>query len=317
MRLLTVVGERGARVTFREALAFVSYLIFGGSSCEELKNLGTAETARFYWNAFEGEGVIFEYLAKGLDPLKQTEARVDEQLWRGILNPDHFYGNSVAPVLQRNLDELAEKEPQRNIRDDFTALKRRWYFEHKDGRLLVLSEADKLFQDLQDTKQAMAIRLSRLLALINRWWNKGDAAKGDALRLWTRLSYSPRARNQAMVSGLAVSRLKLELYKPELAPVLSRAFGTQPISHLLLASVDDPRFARLMIDTPLLQALLTNSISEGSDEIGRRLSQFNDTLAQYAEKSSDIRTLEVLDPHSELRTTVVVDLANRRYDSAI
>ena len=111
-------------------------------------------------------------------------------------------------------------------------------------------------------------------------------------------------------------RPKLGLYKPELAPVLRRAFGEQPINHLILASVDDPRFARLVIDTTLLQALMTGAISEGSEEIARRLSQFNDTLAQFAEKSSDIRTIEVVDPHSELRTTVVVDLANRRYDSA-
>jgi hypothetical protein len=316
VKLLTTVGERGARVTFREALAFVSYLIFGGRSCQELSELGQAETARYYWNAFEGEGVIFEHLARGLDPLKQTDARVDEQLWRGVFTSEDFAGHDTLPVLQRNLDEVSDKEPQ-TVRDDFTALKRRWYFEHRDGRLLLLSDADKLFQELQDTQLAMAIRLSRLIALLNRWWNKGDASKSDALRLWTRLTYSPRARSQAMVSGLSVARLKLGLYKPELSPVLRRAFGDQPVSHLVLASVDDPRFARLVVDKTLLQSLLTGSISEGSDEVTRRLSQFNDALSQYAEKSSDIRTIEVLDPHSELRTTVVVDLANRRYDSAI
>lgn len=315
VKLLTVVGERGARVTFREALAFVSYLIFGGRSCDELAELGNTEATRYYWNAFEGEGSIFEHLSRGLDPLKQTDASVDEKLWRGILKPDEFAGNDHFPVLQKNLDELAEKEPNL-VRDDFTALKRRWYFEHKNGRLVVFSDADKLFKELQDTQQAMAIRLSHLLALINGWWNKGDETKKEALRLWTRLSYSPRPRGQAMVSGHSVPRPKLGLYKPELAPVLRRAFGQQPINHLILASVDDPRFARLVIDTTLLQALMTGAISEGSEEIARRLSQFNDTLAQYAEKSSDIRTIEVVDPHSELRTTVVVDLANRRYDSA-
>jgi hypothetical protein len=315
VRLLTVVGERGARVTFREALAFVSYLIFGGRTCDELAELGNTEVTRYYWNAFEGEGSIFEHLSRGLDPLKQTDASVDEKLWRGILKPEEFVGNDHFPVLQKNLDEIAEKEPN-IVRDDFTALKRRWYFEHKSGRLVVFSDADKLFKDLQDTQQAMAIRLSHLLALINGWWNKGDETKKEALRLWTRLSYSPRPRGQAMVSGHSVPRLKLGLYRPELAPVLKRAFGEQPINHLILASVDDPRFARLVIDTTLLQALMTGAISEGSEEIARRLSQFNDTLAQFAEKSSDIRTIEVVDPHSELRTTVVVDLANRRYDSA-
>lgn len=315
VQLLTVVGERGARVTFREALAFVSYLIFGGRTCEELIQLGKSATTRYYWNAFEGEGEIFEHLSHGLDPLKQTDATVDEKLWRGILKPEEFQGHEHFPVLQNNLDELAEKEPNL-VRDDFTALKRRWYFEHKSGRLVVFSDADRLFKELQDTQQAMAIRLSHLLALINGWWNKGDETKKESLRLWTRLSYSPRPRGQAMVSGHSVPRPKLGLYKPELTPLLQRAFGEQPINHLILAPLDDPRFARLVIDTTLLQALMTGAISEGSEEIARRLNQFNDTLAQYAEKSSDIRTIEVVDPHSELRTTVVVDLANRRYDSA-
>ena len=217
VRLLTTVGERGARITFREALAFVSYLIFGGRSCEELSELGKSETARYYWNAFEGEGIIFEQLSQGLDPLKQTDAGVDERLWRGIFQSDDFAGNGELQVQQRNLDEVSDKEPQ-TVRDDFTALKRRWYFEHPEGRLLVLSDADKLFEELQDTKLAMAIRLSRLLALLNRWWNKSDANKSDSLRLWTRLTYSPRSRSQAMVSGLSVTRLKLGLYNPELSP---------------------------------------------------------------------------------------------------
>lgn len=316
IKLLTTVGERGARVTFREALAYTSYLIFGGRSCNELIELGNSETSRYYWNAFEGEGVIFEYLSHGLDPLKQTEAKIDESLWRGVLNPNEFVGNSHYPIVKRNLDEVSDKEPH-IVRDDFTALKRRWYFEHPIGKLLVLSEADKMFKALQDTNQAMAIRLSRLLALINKWWNKGDASKSDSLRLWTRLAYSPRSRSQAMVSGNSVPRPALALFRPELSPVLRAAFGNQPVSHLLLGSTADPRFARLVIDSQLLQALLSGTTSEGSDEIARRLSQFNDVLAQFAEKNSDVRSIEVFDPHSELRTTVVVDLSNRRYDSAV
>ncbi|PKO35861.1 MAG: hypothetical protein CVU34_01150 [Betaproteobacteria bacterium HGW-Betaproteobacteria-7] len=315
VKLLTTVGKTGAKVTFREALAFVSYALFAGKTCEELKELGTSEETRYYWNAFEGEGAIFELLSRGIDPLKQTNPQIDENLWRGIFNPSDFVGNSMLPALQRNLDELAERE-QRNLADEFTALKRRWYFEHKEGHLLDFSEANRLFEELQDTSVAMAIRLSRLITLINRWWNRGGESKGDALRLWTRLSYQPRSRSQAMVSGLAVNRNRLRLYKQELAPVLRKAFGEQPTGHLLLASADDPRFARLVVDTELLEGLLHGSIADGQSEISRRLGQFNDTLSQYGDKSSDVRTVDVVDPQSELRTTVVVDLVNRRYDSA-
>ena len=313
--LLAAVGKTGSKVTFRESLAFISYTLFAGRTCAELKELGTNEEVRYYWNAFEGEGAIFDLLSRGIDPMKQTNPQVDEQLWRGIFDPDSFVGSQLMPMTQRNLDEIGERE-QRNMADAFTALKRRWYFEHPDGRLLDFSEANSLFNELQDTNSAMAIRLSRLISLINQWWNRGGEPKGDALRLWTRLSYQPRPRGHAMVSGLSVNRNRLRLYKPELAPALDRAFGEQPTSHLLLASTDDPRFARLVIDPELLASLLHGSIADGQSEISRRLVQFNDALAKYGEKSSDIRTVDVVDPQSDLRATVVVDLVNRRYDSA-
>lgn len=314
-QLLSAVGKSGVKVTFREALAFVSYAIFGGKTCSELAEIGAGEEARYYWNAFEGEGTIFDLLAKGIDPMKQTNPQVDEDLWRGRLESAAFSGNDLVPIEQQNLDELADKE-NRNFANEFTALKRRWYFEHKDGRLLDFSDASKLFDDLQDTTTVMAIRLGRLISLINKWWNRNGEAKQEALRLWTRLSYQPRARSHAMVSGLAVNRNKLRLYRPELAPVLRRAFGQQPANHLLFASGDAPRFARLVVDTKLLEGLLQSSFADAQSEISRRLGQFNDALAQYGDNSSDVRTVEVIDPQSELRATVVVDLVNRRYDSA-
>lgn len=52
--LLDRVAERGIRATFREVLAFVSFLIFAGKSCAELRATGSSELARYYWNAFEG-----------------------------------------------------------------------------------------------------------------------------------------------------------------------------------------------------------------------------------------------------------------------
>ena len=102
-----------------------------------------------------------------------------------------------------------------------------------------------------------------------------------------------------------------------MSSVLRYAFGEQPANHLILASTDDPRFARLLIDAKLLQSLLGGSNSEGDEDITRRLIHFNDSLSQYAEKSSDVRTIEILDPESEMSATIVVDLANRRYDSAV
>jgi hypothetical protein len=315
IKLLTSAGRKGRKVTFREALAFLSYCLFAGKSCDELRQAGTSEEVRYYWNAFEGEGAVFELLDSGLDPIKQTNASTDEDLWRGRFVPDHFIGHALMPVEQRNLDEISEQE-NRTASNEFGQLKRRWYFEHPEGRLLDFSEANARFAKLQDTQSPMAIRLGLLIKMINGWWNRSAEPRDDALRLWTKLTYQPRGRTHAMVSGLNVNRMRLRLYRPQLSPVLRRAFGRQPVTHLLLASADDPRYARLVVDPELIEGLMHGAFSDGQTPTTRRLIQFNDALSQYGDRSPDVRTIEVLDPQSEMRATVVVDLVNRRYDSA-
>ncbi|WP_299690958.1 Druantia anti-phage system protein DruA [Hydrocarboniphaga sp.] len=313
--LLQHVAERGLRATFRELLAFGSYLIFAGKSCSELLKTDQNEQAHYYWNAFEGQGAIFESLEQGLDPVRQTQARIDEDLWRGKYDAAAFQGNVLLPLAARDFDEARESERQFSA-DTFAALKRRWYFEHPDGRLGQLTQTDKLFRELQDSQQSPQLRVGRLVALINEWWNRADRGQQDRLRLWTRLSYSPRANGKAMVSGRDVSNLRLGLFRPKIAPALRAAFGEQAIDHLLLAPPNNVRFASLVVDRKLLSALLHTGGSEQAEAIGRRLATFNDALAQYAEIGSHVRTIELLDPANELSVKVRVDLSQRRYDSA-
>ena len=315
IKLLTTAGRKGRKVTFREALAFLSFCLFAGKSCDELRQAGNSEELRYYWNAFEGEGAVFELLDAGLDPIKQTNASTDEDLWRGRFVPEHFVGHAVMPVEQRNLDEISEQE-NRTASDEFGQLKRRWYFEHPEGRLLDFSEANTRFSKLQDIQTPMAIRLGLLIKMINGWWNRSAEPRDDALRLWTKLTYQPRGKTHTMVSGLNVNRMRLRLYRPQLSLALRRAFGPQPVTHLLLASADNPRYARLVVDPELIDGLMHGAFSDGQTPTTRRLIQFNDALSQYGDRSPDVRTIEVLDPQSEMRAAVVVDLVNRRYDSA-
>ncbi|MCY1072549.1 DUF4338 domain-containing protein [Nannocystis sp. RBIL2] len=314
-RLLDRIAERGVRATFREVLSFGSFLIFGGRTCAELARDGGSEQARYYWNAFEGQGTIFDQLELGLDPVRQTDARTDERLWRGQVAAEEFAGSALLPPTIRNLDEVQEVEGQR-ASDAFAALKRRWYFEHPGGRLGHATQADRLFHELQDPKSATQARIGRLISLINAWWNEPDRAQPDRLRLWTRLSYSPRAQGKAMVSGRDVSSLRLSLFRPKLAPALYAAFGRQPADHLLLAPPGNVRFASLLVDRRLLASLISSGVTEQAEEIERRLVAFNDALARHAEVNSHVRTIEMLDPQTDLNVKVRVDLSQKRYDSA-
>lgn len=315
IELLDRVGERGLRATFREALGFVSYLIFGGRTCSDLVAEGSSEFTRYSWLAFEGIGAIFEQIAAGLDPVRQTEPRVDEDLWRGRYDPVAFSGNDLSPLIQRDLDDV-RRHDEVGATDAFTVLKRRWFFEHADGRLRHATRADRAFADLQDATLSTQLRVGRLIALINGWWNKADRNQQDHLRLWTRLAYSPRAQGRAMVSGRKVSNLRLVLLRPRLSPALRAAFGIQTADHLLLAPPENVRFANLVIDRRLLLHLTSAGAADAADDLERRLGRFNDALAQHAEAGSHVRTIEMLDPESDLQVRVRVDLAQRRYDSA-
>ncbi len=315
VELLERVGERGVRATFREALGFVSYLIFGGRRCADLVAEGPSEFTRYSWLAFEGQGTIFEQIAAGLDPVRQTEPRVDEDLWRGRYDPEAFVGHEFSPVLTRDLDDM-RRHDEVQATDAFIALKRRWYFEHPEGRLRHATRADRAFADLQNPSLSSQLRVGRLIALINGWRNKADKNQQDHLRLWTRLAYSPRAQGRAMVSGRTVSNLRLHLFKPRLAPALRAAFGSQAADHLLLAPPENVRFANLVVDRRLLLLLMSAGAADAAESLERRLGRFNDALAQHAEAGSHVRTIEILDPESELQVRVRVDLAQRRYDSA-
>ena len=316
--LMRRVAERGLRATFREMLAFTSYMIFGGRSCMELVKDGALERSRYYWNAFEGQGAIFENLEAGLDPVRQTSPKVDESLWFGCFDSAAFAGDALAPAVPRNLDSVLDQggvegeEPT----DLFAALKRRWFFEHDKGRLLHSAKADQLFLDLQDGQSSLQLRVGRLIALINGWWNLADRKQQDDLRLWTQLSFSPRPQGRARVSGRSVAGLNLALFRPQLAPALRGAFGPQAIDHLLLAPPDNLRYANLKVDRALLQALLTAGGPDQDDKVKRRLTQFNDALSRHASPASHVRMIEILDPDSEQSIRLRVDLNQHRYDSA-
>lgn len=315
VELLERVAQRGVRATFRQVLAFISFLIFSGKTCRELLEDANSERTRYYWNAFEGQGMLFETLERGLDPLRQTAPKVDDALWNGKVEPSAFLGHAMFPVVPRNFDAMEEAEAAQAAAS-FAAIKRRWYFEHAEGKLGARTAAETIFLKLQDAELTPQLRSGDLVALINGWWNAKDRNESDVLRLWTRLAFSPRAQGKAMVSGRSVSSLKLTLFRPVLAPALQSAFGELVIDHLLFGPPGNLRYASLMVDARLIEVLLTHGLSDQNRAIERQLMQFNDSLAQYAEAGSHVRNIELHDPASDLEIKVRVDLSQRRYDSA-
>ena len=78
--LLSRVAQRGVRATFREVLGFVSFLIFRRPHLHRASSASASEQTRYYWNALEGQGAIFDDWSGVLDPMRQTAAKTDEDL---------------------------------------------------------------------------------------------------------------------------------------------------------------------------------------------------------------------------------------------
>lgn len=316
-QLLESVAIRGEQITFRELMAFGSFLIFGERSCEELIELGESEDARYYSNCFEGgDGRLFDELRKGCDPVSNTHPVIDEGLWRGRFNPEEFPFDPK-PIAQ-SFDMRVGKGNSIKAFEVFEPLKRRWYFEHSEGkRLAPRTEAESFLEQLQDAGQTTQARVSEILRLLNRFMYAGDRNYPDYLRLWTQLAFSPRNKSKAMVSGRQVSSQALFLYEPCLNPLLEKCFGMQPVDHLLLGPEgEDLRFANLRVDVKLLNLLLSlhGGIAEEPECI-RRILRFNDTLAnQVQPDGGDFRTVSMVENRTGREVRIRVDLRKRRYD---
>jgi energy-coupling factor transporter ATP-binding protein EcfA2 len=319
-KLLENVSVRGEQITFRELMAFCSFLIFGARSCDELIELGTSELARYYTNMFkDGDGTLFDELRKGIDPVSRTHAKVDEELWKGEFSPDAFpfEPKPIPTPLDSHQEKVTKNDADAPLKA-FEALKRRWFFEHPDSdRLTPRTKAEDFFEELRDTNQTTQSRVSNLLRYLNRFLYAGEKNCPDRLRLWTQLAYSPRNKAKAMVSGRDVPSLKLFLYEPRLTPLLERCFGTQPIDHIWLGPEGkDLRFANLRIDIRLLNLLLAPYGGTTDDpECTRRIYRFNDTLAnQVQPDGGDFRTVSMVEGRLGREVRIRVDLRRRRYD---
>lgn len=315
-KLLEGVSIRGEQITFRELLAFCSYAIFGGRSCDEMIELGGAEAARYYNHLFEyGDGKLFDELRKGFDPVVRTHPTVDEKLWRGLFSPDEF--PFEPKPIRISLDGYSSNNSEQAL-DAFKSLKRRWFFEHPDSENLTpRTEAENFLEKLRDVNHTTQSRVSDLLRLLNRFLYTGDKDYPDYLRLWTRLAFSPKNKSKGMVCGRQVSSQELFLHEPRLTPLLEKCFGDQPVDHLLLGPEgSELRFANLRVDLRLLNLLLSPYGGTTEDpECTRRIYRFNDSLAnQVKTDGGDFRIVSMVEGRTGREVRIRVDLRKRRYD---
>jgi len=308
-QLLVTAGHVGRHITMRDLQGFLSYLLFGGRTCAEMVREPSSLSYRYFNLCFTGEGDLFDAIRDVFDPLRATVPRVDEDLWentgvqdgwvfsRPPLTPDHY----------------------EDAWDQFVALKRQYFFEHRDGDALLsfIEEDDRTFLDLLKTDGASTDQfLPRVLEAINSFYCPELMEGGQVLRLWGAQHYDEHSP-KVMVSCYRILRDKFSLQLPKLAPWLAGAMEYQP-DHLLLAYTGKSSSAiGLRVDRGLWRALMLASrgmpLGLRSPQYARSLQAFTTRLHRMEAKASPLETAVIFNIARNQRSQVVIDRKKGQY----
>ena len=129
--LLIQASRRGEHTTMRQLMGLVAYLLTGGADSTG-RIMSQGDGRYLYANlVFDGgEGPLFDLVRRSFDPARVTHPELDEELWRGTTNPQHWLDPNDVPLAPAN---VALEEQERC----FKVAKRRFFFEHVAGEDLI------------------------------------------------------------------------------------------------------------------------------------------------------------------------------------
>lgn len=212
--LLEEVARRGHHATMRQLVGFVAFLITGGVDAAARLAMQDAHTYHYAQLAFEGGiGPLFDAIRMCFDPAAITHPRLDMDLWRNT--------TAAADWIDGRLPSAIEQMPFDDRIVEYPALKRRFFFEHRDGRSLValLPGDEHSFDTLMEEGGAGSATVVRdLLLAINRFYEPDcPDADRERLVLWQSHRFDVKAPNTFLALH-EVRHGRFEIRPPRLAP---------------------------------------------------------------------------------------------------
>jgi hypothetical protein len=306
--LLSRVGGAGTHATMRDVQGFMAYLLTGGEPCDLRKN-GTAGDSWYWHNAFEGgQGPLFDAI-RAFDPAAHASPLLDDQLWRHAEAPEDWV---AAPIPSFIKPEKLE-ERQRS----FVDRKRRAFFEHKKGPLILegaMSPTDDLLNELLKSPK---VGLKRLVRALNTFYDK-DEHSSDVLYIWSTHRYDARP-NRYAVSARAVPVADLEVAVPTPIPRIASAFPDFTPAFVTLRAKNRTPHPELRVDRTLLQALsaaengMPGVFRRGEPEV--RVAAFYDKLGAI-NPNDPIVEIRLVDMDTGANHRIAVDTTARTYRPA-
>lgn len=249
VKLLVAASYAGRHISMRDLQGFLSYVLFGGRTVREMAKDPSNRNFRYFNRCFLGVGELFDAVRDVFEPERATVPELDEHLWEntGVREGWLFGRPPLTP------DHLVDAW------DQFTTLKRQYYFEHVDGEKLLAVRNEDGGSSLSSVIAAGAAGIERnlpaVLKALNTFFCPEHHEDGMHLRLWGAQHYDGHTP-RVLASCYQVSKDKFALQLPKLAPWLTEALDYSPDHVLLRYKGKSPRPIGLRIDHGLWRALM-------------------------------------------------------------
>ena len=269
---LDLIAKSGVHITIHQILGFFSYIIIGKKNKKNYYNLIYDENSPLYkW-------------AKTLDPSDISHPLIDKYLWDGHIDNIQYEWLETPDVLT----EITNGEEDIDI-EIFNSLKRKFYFETKEGNVLlefISKDRKNFYQVLEDSKIARDTAKNKIIkSLSNFFIGFNDSIDGERLNIWTSLKYDAVITDPASVflSGDRIENKNLKLKIPKLNYYSNKLIEYKPDHVKLEVNLSEHEEVSLNINLNLWLSLM--KLQRGQPQkyndplVARRLKQFMSKIA--------------------------------------
>ena len=248
IKLISLLGNIGNHAVMRDILGLIAFILTDGKKC-------TSVTDRYYDLLFKGNNSLFKEI-ESLNPSRFSHPIIDDQLWNGLIK-DGWYLNSPSKI-PNNIEDTDE------AMEVFLSIKRKYFFEHKDGINLLslypkqLSDFLDLLRKANDDEVEI---LQKVILSINRFYNPKEN-ENQKLYIWNNHSYESKKYLETIISNRSIPFQNMQVLVPKL-PLYLKTLDYGP-NHFILrvdATLSMDNFVDLKINFELFKMLML--IAEG------------------------------------------------------
>lgn len=305
--ILERVSLQGYHATLRELQSFISYLIFGDRTCNELNQTAGNSKYDLVNLIYSGEGKLFNEIRKGIDPINISHPIWDEKILLNDVTDDSWVNGYEIPAEAIDF----------NNKELFFLRKRQFFFFNTNGDKLLSILDDDASRFHKFLTQDNGKIIKELIFKLNRFF--GNDSSGNAkLQIWSGLRYNNEQR-KILVSIGALKKNEFDIGKPILLHTMKDGFDMT--SNYIRLEKKDKTSVFLKIDYDMYRLL--NEAERGvpvlfmESDLVKKVWRFIEQLQSFDEVDNEDLEILVLDVQNKRTVTVSVARDENKYSDVV